>query len=118
MRYQHSFDITTLAGTWLQNTANLPRYIQIPGYHFYYKNRHERRGAGVGVYVKDTVPPDVGIVDETIKHVRKEFESKIKIKIKNYLIGVFYQPCAEDKRKTNMDSEVRHHTLNSHYDIE
>ena len=55
MCYQHSFDITTLPGTCLRNAANLPRYVQIPGYNFCSKNRDEGQRGGVGLYVKDTI---------------------------------------------------------------
>ena len=55
MLYQHLLDITTLSETWLRNDSNLLHYVQMPGYSFCYKNRDERRGGGVDMYIKDTI---------------------------------------------------------------
>ena len=48
---EHPFDILTLSETWLKDNMNLLNYVQIPGYKFSYKNRSERRGGGVGLYI-------------------------------------------------------------------
>ena len=101
MLYQHPFDIITLSETWLRNDSNLLQYVQIPGYSLCYKNREERRGDSVGMSIKDTIKykeqQDLSKEDETIKHMWKECQ--VKNKNKNYLVGVFYQPCPEDKEK-------------------
>ena len=68
-------------------------------YSFCYKNRDERRGGGIGIYIKDTIKykerQNLSKLDETIEHnvdrVSREEQKK------NYLVGVFYQPRSEDK---------------------
>ena len=55
MLQEHPFDILTLSETWLKDDVNLLNYVQIPGYKFSYKNRNERRGGGVGLYIKDSI---------------------------------------------------------------
>ena len=101
MLYQHPFDIITLSKTWLRNDKNLLQNVQIPGYSFYYKNRDERLGGGVGIYIKDAIKykgqQDLSKLDETIEHMWIECQGKNKNK--NYLVGVFYQPRPEDKEK-------------------
>ena len=52
MRQEHPFHTLTLSETWLKNDANLLNYIQISGYKLSCKNRNERRGEGVGLYIK------------------------------------------------------------------
>ena len=49
MFQEHPFDILTLSETWLKDD------VQIPGYKFSCKNRNERRGVGVGLYIKDSI---------------------------------------------------------------
>ena len=72
MFYHHPFDIITLSETWLRNDTNLLQYVQILRYSFCYKNRDERRGGGVGMYIKATIKykerHDLSKLDETIEH--------------------------------------------------
>ena len=101
MLYQHPFDIITLSETWLQNDTNLLQYAQTPGNSICYKNRDERRGGGVGMYINDTIKykerQDLSKIDETIEHMWIQCHRKNKNK--KYLVGVFYQSCPEDKEK-------------------
>ena len=119
MLYQHPFDIITLSKTWLRNDKNLLQNVQIPGYSFYYKNRDERLGGGVGIYIKDAIKykeqQDLSKLDETIEHMWIECQGKNKNK--NYLLSVFYQPRPED-RKTNMDSNTRYDTFSNNNNLE
>ena len=73
----------------------------MPEYSFCYKNQGERRGGGVGMYIKDTIKykerQDLSKLDKTIVHMRIECQGKNKSK--NFLVGVFYQPLSEDKEK-------------------
>ena len=73
MLYQHPLDIITLSEIWRRNDTNLLQYVQIPGYSFCYKNREERRGGGVRMYIKDTTKykerQDLSKLAETIEHV-------------------------------------------------
>ena len=41
MLQEHLSDILTLSERWLQDDVNLPKYVQILGYKFNYKNRNK-----------------------------------------------------------------------------
>ena len=53
------------------------------------------------MYINDTIKykeqQDLSKLDETIEHLSIECQGKNKNK--KYLVGVFYQPCLEDKDK-------------------
>ena len=70
---EHFFDIMTLSEAWLKDDENLLNYVQIPGYKFSYKNRHERTGGVVGLYNKDSIEykvrHDLNKIDGSIKHL-------------------------------------------------
>jgi len=95
------FDIITLSETWLKNDKNLLEYVKVPGYEFVYRNRDEKRGGGVGIYIKETINfkirNDIVKIDETIEHTWIEIASKSTKS--DYLVGVFYQPSSEDTKK-------------------
>jgi len=55
MLKQHQFDIITLSETWLKDNKHLLEYVKLSGYNFSFKNRDNKRGGGVGVYIKDTI---------------------------------------------------------------
>jgi len=101
MVHQTNFDIITLSETWLKNDRHLLEYVELPGYNFTYRNRDERRGGGVGIYIKDTIQfkvrNDITNVNTSIEHLW--IEVKGKNKHSSYLIGVFYQPSSEAKHK-------------------
>ena len=73
MHQEHPFDVLTPWGTWLKDDVNLLKYVRIPGYKFSYKNRNERRGGGVGLYIKDSIEykvlHDLNKTDKSIKHL-------------------------------------------------
>ena len=73
MLQEHLFDILTLSEMWLKDDVNLLNYVQIPGYKFSYRNRNEKRGEGVGLYIKDSIEYKVrhGLnkIDESIEHL-------------------------------------------------
>ena len=52
---ESKFDIIILSETWLKNDKHLLEYVNLPGYKFSYRNRDEKRGGGVGVYINQTV---------------------------------------------------------------
>ena len=76
MLQEHLFDILTLSEMQLKDDVNLLNYVQIPGYKFSYRNRNEKRGEGVGLYIKDSIEYKVrhGLnkIDESIKHLWME----------------------------------------------
>jgi len=101
MVHQTKFDIITLSKTWLKNDRHLLEYVKLPGYNFTYRNRDEKRGGGVDIYIKDTIQfkirNDIVNVDKSIEHLWVEVKGKNKHS--SYLIGVFYQPSSETKHK-------------------
>ena len=48
---ESKFDIITLSETWLKNDKYLLEYVNLPGSKFSYRNRDEKRGGGVGIYI-------------------------------------------------------------------
>ena len=101
MLQEHPFDILTLSETWLKDDVNLLNYVQIPGYKFSYKNRNERRGGGVGLYIKDSIEykvrHDLNKIDESIEHLW--IECKGNNCNKSYLVAALYQPSSDEKEK-------------------
>ena len=65
------------------------------------KNRDERWGGGVEMYIRDTIKYKkwqiLSKLDETIEHMWIECQGNNKNK--NYLVDVFYQPHPEDKER-------------------
>ena len=70
---EHPFDMLTLSETSLKDDVNLLKYVKIPGYKFSYKNRNERRGGGVALFIKESieykVSHDFNKIDESIEHL-------------------------------------------------
>ena len=100
MLQEHPFDILTLSQT-LKYDVNLLNYVQILGYKFSYKNRNERRGGGVGLYLKDSIEykvhHDLNKIDESIEHLW--IECKGNNCTKSYLVAASYQPSSGEKEK-------------------
>ena len=94
-------DIITLSETWLKNDKHLLEYVNLPGYKFSYRNRDEKRGGGVGVYIKDCITykirNDIISLDDSLEHLRVEVKGKNKKT--PYLIGIVYQPSSENAKK-------------------
>ena len=101
MTNQTNFDVITLSETWLKNDKHLLEYDRLPGYEFAYRNRDEKRGGGVGIYIRDTIEFKVrnGIskLDESIEHLWVEIQGRKKSSA--CLTGVFYQPSSENNKK-------------------
>ena len=95
------FDIITLSKTWLKNDKHLLEYVSLPGYKFSYRNRDEKRGGGVGVYIKDCITykirNDIISLDDSLEHLWVEVKGKNKKT--PYLIGIVYQPSSENAKK-------------------
>ena len=70
---ESKFDIITLSETWLKNDKHLLEYVNLPGYKFSYRNRDEKRGGSVGVYIKDCITYKIrnGIInlDFSLEHL-------------------------------------------------
>ena len=79
---QTNVDVIALSQTWLKNDKHL-EYIRLPGYESAYQNRDEKRGWGVGIYIRDTlefkVSDDVEFrwINWTFNRLRFKRERKI-----------------------------------------
>ena len=77
------------------------KYVRIPGYNTAFRNRENKKGGGVGFYVKDhlsfTLRNDITKMDDSIETIW----IKVRGKNKNsaFLIGAFYQPSSDEKEK-------------------
>ena len=76
-------------------------YVSLPGYTFSCRNRDEKRGVGVGVYIKDCITykirKDVINLDDSLEHLSVEVKGKNKKS--PYLIGVVHQTSSENAKK-------------------
>ena len=91
-------DIITLSETWLKNDKHLLEYVNLPGYKFSYRNRDEKRGGGVGVYIKDCITykirNDIISIDGSLEHQWVE------------VIGIVYQPSSENAKKVEWTEKI------------
>lgn len=100
MLSKNKFDIVALTETWLSNTHQ-QNYVQLPDYTTFFKNRENRRGGGVGFFVRKGISAierkDLGKLDESIEHLW----IKVLGRNKNspYLVAVFYQPTPTESDK-------------------
>ena len=73
----------------------------MPGYKFSYRNRDERRGGGVDVYIKGSttykIRNNIISLDDSVEHLWVEVKGKNKKS--PYLIGVVYQPSFQNAKK-------------------
>ena len=96
---ESKFDTIALSETWLKNDKHLLEYVSLPGCKFSY--RDEKRGDGVGVYIKDCITyktrNDIISLDDSLEHLWVEVKDKTKKS--PYLIGVVYQPSSENAKK-------------------
>ena len=98
MRYK--FDIITLSETWLKNNPLLLNHFTIPGYKNEFNNREEKRGGGVGLYIRENLQykrrNDITEKDRTMEHLWLQVKSEKN----SFLLAVFYQPSSvlADKR--------------------
>ena len=98
----YGFDIVALSETWLKDNNFLLDYVTIPGYNSEYRNREQKRGGGVGFYLKENIKyqvrKDLVKLDESMEHLWLEVKGKNKNA--SYLMGTFYQPSSIAKEKT------------------
>ena len=101
MLNEYQFDIITMSETWLKDNQKLLDYVDIPGYNLEYANRDNKRGGGVGVYIKETFTyterKDIINLDKSIEHYWLEISGLNKNS--SYLIGIFYQPSSIEHEK-------------------
>ena len=101
MLNEYQFDIITMSETWLKDNQKLLDYIDIPVYILEYAHRDNKRGGGVGVYIKETFTytkrEDMINLYKSIEHYWLEI-SGLK-KNSSYLVGIFYQPSSIEHDK-------------------
>ena len=100
---QTRFDVITLSETWLKNDKHLLEYVRPPSYEFAYRNRDEKRGGGVGIYIRDTTEfklrSDISKLDDSIEHLWVEIQGRKKNSA--CLIGVFTNQVLKITRNLN-----------------
>ena len=94
----YTFDFMTTPETWLKNDNRMVDYVQIPGYQLECRNRENRRGDGVGVYIKESIKEykvrkDINRLGVDIEHLW--IEVKGKNRNHSYLLGTVYQPNSD-----------------------
>ena len=98
---EYKFDIITMSEIWLKDNQKLLDYVDIPGYNLEYANRVNKRGGGVGVYIKETFTyterKDIINLDKSIEHYWLEVSGLNKTS--SYLVGIFYQPSSIEHEK-------------------
>ena len=75
-------------------------YASLPGYKFSYRNRDEKRGGGIGIYVKDCITYKIRnyiISLNSLEHLCVEVKGKNKKS--SYLTGIIYQYNSENTKK-------------------
>ena len=55
MLMRFNFDIITLSETWLKDNPILLDHVNIPGYKTEFKHRDQKRGGGVGLYIRGNI---------------------------------------------------------------
>ena len=79
---QYPFDIITLSETWLKDNQHVLDYVRIPGYSIEFRNRKDRRGGGVGIYMRDNIKSkarsEIIILEHDFEHIWLEIEGKNK----------------------------------------
>ena len=94
LRALHStFSIIGLSETWLKLTDIPANIYSLPGYYFESKNRHDRTGGGVAMYISTNVQY---VVRHDLTRSTDSFES-IFVEVDNYgskniIVGVIYKP--------------------------
>ena len=51
----YEFDIISLRETWLTNNQHQLDYVNIVGYKSIFKHRKDKKGAGIGFYIKENI---------------------------------------------------------------
>ena len=91
---KYDFDVITLTETWLKDNPFLLEYVNIDGYTMYFHNRDNKRGGGVGIYIKENIKhklrKDIVNVDPALEHLWIEIDGKNKHS--KLLLCVAYQP--------------------------
>ena len=101
MLKSYEFDIISLSETWLTNNQHQLDYIKIADYKLISKHRNDKRGGGVGFYIKDNIYFKTG--NDLTKNIVNMEVTFIKLHGRNnntpYLVAVAYQPSQYESDK-------------------
>ena len=101
------FKIIGLVETWLKDQPQ--EYFHIDGYNLELKNRRDKKGGGVCLYIDDDIKYTVRKDLEKIKH--PDYTETLFIEIerqaaKNIIVGVLYKPPDQDIKVFNTFAET------------
>ena len=101
MLENHKFDIVALSETWLKDNKYQYQHVQIPGYNTMFRNRENKKGGEVCFYLKDhlniILRNDITKMDDSIETIWIKVRGKNKSS--TFLIGTFYEPSSDEKKK-------------------
>ena len=98
---EYQCDVIALSETWLKDYKYQQNYVQLSGYNTIFKNRTNKRGGGVGFYIKDQLEYKIR-KDLTSKHESLEVlltEIRGRNKKSRTLICIGYQPSSIESEK-------------------
>lgn len=95
-------DIFLIGESWLTNQVN-DNDLQVPAYNFVKKNREDKKGGGVCVYIKNHI--SFNIINSEQYNSYEQLWIEIKISSFNYYIGVLYRPPHSSTTQFSEDLE-------------
>ena len=101
MLKSYEFDIISLSETWLTNNQHQLDYVNIAGYKSIFKHGNDKRGGGVGFYIKDKI--SCKRRNDLTKNIVNMDVSFIELHGRNkntpYLVAGAYQPSPYESAK-------------------
>ena len=100
MLKSYEFDIISLSETWITNNQHQLHYVNIAGYKSIFKHRKDKRGGGVGFYIKDISFKTRNDLTKNIANMEVSFiELHGWNKNTPYFVAVAYQPSPYESDK-------------------
>ncbi|XP_060530471.1 uncharacterized protein LOC132704477 [Cylas formicarius] len=84
----NNYDIVGVSETWLG--AGVDQMVGIPNYNFLHHNHLDRRGGGVGVYVKNNLRCEV-LASACLEHIEYIWV-KVLLNNRTFMVGTVYRP--------------------------
>ena len=101
MLKSYEFNLISLSETWLTNNQHQPDYVNITGYESIFKYRKDKKGGGVGFYIKDNISfkkrNDLAKIIVNMEVMFIELHGRNKNT--PYLVAVAYQPSPYESDK-------------------
>ena len=96
------FNLVALSETSLKDNEHQYEYVQISGYNTVFRSRENKKGGGVGFYVKDylsfTLRNDITKMDDSIEAIWIEVRGKKKL----LFLSVHFTNLAPMRKKSNL----------------